>query len=109
MCRIGNGVSYNEGVSPGGRRYYDAILALAADKYTPHVMVSLLEFEIRNRLGNATCRKHAKDALTIVKANLINQRLLECLDYLLVKIDTNQNCASSAEFRKLSTGYINWG
>jgi hypothetical protein len=109
MCRIGNGVSYNEGVSPGGRRYYDAILALAADKYTPHVMVSLSEFEIRNRLGNATCRKHAKAALTIVKANVINQRLLECLDYLLVNIDTNQNCVTNAEFRKLSTGYIKWG
>lgn len=109
MCRVGNGVNYNEGVSPGGKRYYDAILALAGDKYTPHVMASLSDFEIRNRLGNATCRKHAKAALTIVKANVINQRLLECLDYLLANIDADQKCVSSSEFRKLSTGYINWG
>jgi hypothetical protein len=109
MCRIGKGVNYNEGVSPGGRRYYDAILALAGDKYTPHVMVSLSEFEIRNRLGNAICCKHAKAALTIVKANVINQRLLECLDYLLANIDSNHNCVSNSEFKKLSTGYIKWG
>ncbi len=109
MCRIGNGVRYNEGVSPGGRRYYDAILALAGDKYTPHVMVSLSEFEIRNRLGNDICCKHAKAALTIVKANVINQRLLECLDYLLTNIDSNKNCVSNTEFKKLSAGYINWG
>ncbi len=50
MCRIGNGVSYCEGVSPGGKKYYDATLALAGDKYALHVMAALSDFEIRNRL-----------------------------------------------------------
>jgi hypothetical protein len=109
MCRIGNGVSYREGVSPSGKPYYDNILALAGDKYAPHVMVALSEFELRNRLGNATCRKHAKAALTIVKANVINQRLIECLDFLLTNIDADPKCVSSSEFKKLSADYINWG
>tara|TARA_R110002110_G_scaffold60184_16_gene169742 strand:- start:184 stop:1614 length:1431 start_codon:yes stop_codon:yes gene_type:complete len=108
MCRIGNGVNYNTGVSPGGMVYYNAILALAGDKYAPHVMASLPDFEIRNRLGNANCRNHAKAALTIVRANVINGRLLECLDYLLSNIDTDIACVSSTEFKKLSEGYINW-
>ena len=50
MCRIGNGVSYCEGVSPGGKKYYDATLALAGDKYALHVMAALCDFEIRKRL-----------------------------------------------------------
>jgi hypothetical protein len=108
MCRIGNGVSYNQGVSPGGKRYYDAILAMAGDKYAPHVMASLTEFEIKNRLGNSLCRKHAKAALEIVKTNVINQRLLECLDYLLENIDVKPNCVSSSEFKKLSASHIDW-
>ena len=108
MARIGNGVSYCEGVSPGGKRYYDAILALAGDQYAPHVMASLAAFEIRNRLGGSLCRKHAVVSLTIVRGNVINHRLIECLDYLLANIDVNHSCVSSAEFRNLSAGYINW-
>ena len=108
MCRMGNGVSYREGVSPGGKRYYDAVLALAGDKYAPHVMAALSEFEVRNRLGNATCRKHARAALAIVKGNVINRRLIECLDFLLANIDADPQCASSREFKKLSADYINW-
>ncbi len=81
---------------------------MAGDKYAPHVMASLSEFEIRNRLGGALCRKHAIAALTIVKGNVINERLIECLDYLLANIDINQSCISNSEFKKLSAGYINW-
>jgi hypothetical protein len=29
MCRIGNGVSYREGVSPSGKRYYDGRIQVA--------------------------------------------------------------------------------
>lgn len=108
MARIGNGVNYNQGVSPGGTQYYDSILSMAGDKYAPHVMVSLTEFEISNRLGKTTCRNQAKIALTLVKSNVINERLIECLDYLLANIDSNPSCASTTEFKKLSDGYINW-
>ena len=108
MARIGNGVNYCEGVSPGAKKYYDDILAMAGDQYSPHVMASLSEFEIRNRLGSAVCQKHAIDALNIVKGNVINGRLIECLDYLLTNINVNQSCVSNSEFKKLSAGYITW-
>ncbi len=88
ICRIGRGMSYCEGVSPGGKRYYDAILSVAGDKYAPHVMGALLDFEVRAQLGKPICRSHAKTALTIVKGNVINARLVECLDYLIANIET---------------------
>ena len=108
MARIGNGVNYCQGVSPGAKKYYDNILALAGDQYSPHVMESLSSIEIYNRLTNELCRKHATDALTIVRANVINLRLIECLDYLISNIVDDYSCVKSSEFRSLSIDYINW-
>lgn len=108
MCRIGNGVSYNSGVSPGGRRYYDAILAYAGDKYSPHIMASLSDFEIKNNLHRPICKQNAKEILIVVKSNVINLRLIECLDYLVANIDINENCVADSQFKKLSQDYIKW-
>jgi hypothetical protein len=108
MCRIGRGVTYLEGVSPSGRRYYDQILSLAGDKFAPHVMASLAHYEVKAKLGNVLCRNHAKVCLQTVKANVINARLIECLDHLIAKIEANSSCVDSTEFKKLSAGYINW-
>ena len=108
ICRIGRGVAYNEGVSPGGRKYYDAILQLAGDKFAPHVMAVIGHFEIRNKLHNSRCRMHAKAALELTKKNVINARLIECLDYLINNIETNMDCVVSSEFKKLSASYIKW-
>jgi hypothetical protein len=107
ICRIGRGIPYNEGVSPGGKKYYDAILGIAGDKFSPHVMAALGHFEISSKLHNTINRKHAKAALEIVKQTVINARLLECLDYLLANIDADPSCANSGPFKKLSAGYIN--
>jgi hypothetical protein len=107
MCRIGRGMTYCEGISPGGKQYYDAILSVAGDKYTPHVMAALSDFEVRAKVEKPLCRTHTKAALTIVKTNVINQRLLECLDYLIANIEESPNCASDSNFKKLSAGYIN--
>lgn len=108
MCRIGNGVAYQGGVSPGGKKYYDAILSIAGDKFAPHVMASLAQFEIKNRLHNQQCRGHAKAALSLVRKNVINARLIECLDYLISNIEKDRTIVDSVAFKKLSTGYITW-
>ena len=54
------------------------------------------------------CRKHAKDILVNIKSTIINERLIECLDYLIAKIDTNGKCVFETEFKKLSSSYIQW-
>lgn len=108
ICRIGNGVSYCSGVSPGGRPHYDQVLSYAGDQYAPMVMSSLSHYETRNRLNNGTCRIQAKSALEAVKINVINPRLLECLEFLTANIETSATCAWSSEFQKLSAGHIYW-
>ncbi len=108
ICRIGRGMAYRDGVSPGGKPFYDKILGNAADKYAPHVMASLSHFEIRGRLSTARCAEHAKVALEIVRATVLNARLVECLDYLIANIVNNPACVDDAHFRQLAAGYINW-
>lgn len=109
ICRIGRGVPYCEGVSPNGKKYYEAILALASDKFCSHVMVSLTHFEIKQQLTNDLCRRHCKAALTIVQGSVINGRLQECLTYLIDNVETKPNCVETAEFKRLSASYIAWG
>ncbi|QYC11487.1 hypothetical protein [Brevundimonas nasdae] len=109
-CRLGNGVAYNSGVSPGAKGFYDQILAIAGDKYAPHVMASLSSsYEIKARLSNERCRAQAHKALQVVRGVVINQRIAECLDYLIARIETDSCCVNSIEFQKLSAGYIKWG
>ena len=106
LCRIGRGVSYNDGVSPDGKRYYDAILALAGDKFAPHVMASFTHYEITGQLGRSVCRAQAKQALEVARSNVINPRLVECMSYLIDNIDKNPHCATSSDFKRLSADYI---
>ena len=87
ICRIGRGVSYCDGVSPRGRIFYDHILSLAGDKFAPNIVVALASYEIHGQLGRAICRSQAKEALLLVRKNLINARLLECINYLVDNID----------------------
>ncbi|MBR0556233.1 hypothetical protein J5J10_11145 [Ciceribacter sp. L1K23] len=107
-CRIGNGVTYQSGVSPGGKLYYDKILGIAGDKFAPHVMAALAHYEIKARFGNSRCRAHAKDALQIVRSVVINQRIAECLDYLIDRIADSSACVDSTDFKQLSKDYIRW-
>jgi len=105
LCRIGRGVPYNEGVSPSGKRYYDAILRLGGDKFAPHVMAAFTHYEILGKLDRPICRTQAKQALEEARTNVINQRLTECMTYLIDHIENNPKCATSADFKRLSADY----
>lgn len=108
MCRIGRDVSYCEGVSPRGKPYYENILSILGDKYAPHAMAAFTHYEIQRKLGAASCRGKAKQALEIIKQSVVNSRLIECLDFLINNIETNGKCVFDSRFKKLSAGYINW-
>jgi len=108
MCRIGRGVSYCNGVSPRGKGYYDHLLAILGDKYAPHAMAILTHYEIQRKLGAPVCRLQAKQALEIVKQSVVNARIVECLDYLINRIENAGKCVLDSEFKKLSSQYIGW-
>lgn len=108
MCRIGKGVSYCNGVSPRGKNYYDHMLSQLGDKYVPHAIAILTHYEIQRKLETDICRVQAKQALEIIKQNVVNARLTECLDYLISKIENDGKCVLHSEFKRLSAQYIKW-
>lgn len=108
MCRIGRGITYNNGVSPRAKAHYNQILSLAGDQYAGHVMAALAGYEIQSKLTAPIARQQAVDALTEVKNNVINQRLNECLDYLIAHMLADGRAALSKPFRELSKQYITW-
>lgn len=108
MCRIGRGVKYCNGVSPRGLGYYNHLLSKLGDDYVPHAIAALTHYEIQRKLESPVCRIHAKDALETIKQSIVNSRLVECLDYLIEKIESNGKCVFETKFQQLSSQYIDW-
>ncbi len=108
MCRIGKGTSYCNGISTGGKAYYENILSMLGDKFAVYAILALTHYEIQRKLEKPICRTQAKQALEVVKQSVVNERLIECLDYLINKIETNGKCILETEFKKLSAEYITW-
>lgn len=108
MCRIGNGRAYCNGVSPRGATYYDQLLGLLGDHWAPTALAALTSFEIQLQLSQEVCRKQACKALEKIKAGVVNQRLLECIDFLLTNLPGNGKAPLDSRFKQLSAGYLTW-
>lgn len=100
-CRIGNGVKYNQGVSPGARAHYDVILALAGDKFGGIILNAIRDMAKAGSFYSEMRRGQVKQALTEAKKNAINARLIECYDYLIDKLPTDEKAPLSKEFAQL--------
>lgn len=106
ICRIGRGLSYNDGVSPRGRPIYDALLSVCGDKFAPMILRAFTTYEVRNRLGNNISRRQAKAALVAARKNVINQRLGESLDYLIANIEKSENAAAHPDFKAIAGSFL---
>ena len=108
MCRIGRGISYCRGVSPRGMVYYDRMIALLGDQFTPLALATLTHYELQAKLDSAIAREQACMALTVLRAGVVNQRLVECIDFLLANLPNSGKVFFDSRFKTLSAGYIAW-
>lgn len=108
LCRIGRGLSYNNGVSPRGRIYYDRLLTLLGDQYAPMALAALSHYEIQNQLDKEICKQQAVAALQVLKTTVVNARLIECIDFLLAHLPASGKVVFDTRFKTLTAGYINW-
>lgn len=106
MCRIGKGMSYNNGVSPRGRIYYDRFISLLGDQFAPIALAVLSHYELQGKLEREICRQQACEALAVLKAGVVNQRLLECIDFLITNLPGTGRAVFDSRFKSLSAGYI---
>ncbi|NLE03683.1 MAG: hypothetical protein GX638_02630 [Crenarchaeota archaeon] len=108
LCRIGRGVSYNNGVSPVGKPLYNRLLNLLSDKYAPHFIISLLKLEVQRRLEKSICLQQSKEMIEEVKKNVVNERLKECLESLIQNFKKDGSYVKTTDFKRLSSAYIRW-
>lgn len=108
FCRVGKGVEYCEGVSPAGKKYYSKFFKLLGDTYVPSFIIGLTNYEIQRRLGNKICLYQGKQMIEEVMSRVVNERYLECLEYLLTKMKTHGKAVFDTSFKKLSSGFIDW-
>lgn len=107
-CRIGRGLSYRGGVSPGGVPLFDRFLGMMDDNGIVYCVLSLFHPDINSKLDNATCQKHLASILNIVRPLAISDRLKEVLDFLLNDLPKAQLADRNTEFRDLSSPLIKW-
>ena len=108
MCRIGRGTSYCNGVSPRGKEYYDRLIGLFGDQFAPLALATLTHYELQTKLENDIARQQACLALTVLKAGVVNQRLQECIDFLIANLPTSGKVIFDTRFKTLSAAYLTW-
>ncbi|TMX38441.1 hypothetical protein [Vibrio sp. Hep-1b-8] len=107
-CRIGNGVSYNTGVSPSGKVVYDSILNMLGDDNIVQVLIALYRQDIYYLLSNSNCRNHAVQILTNLKTNVVSDKLKQILDHLISNGQTLEKTLKTTEFKTLASSHINF-
>ncbi|WP_369381542.1 hypothetical protein [Lysinibacillus fusiformis] len=86
ICRIGNGVYYNNGVSPGAKPYYDEIIQLFNSKQIKKLMRFFNEPEIRNSLGSNIKISQLIEVLYLINLDLQEDRTAEAIEYIIGNI-----------------------
>ena len=108
-CRLGRGLSYREGVSPGGLPLYGQFLGLLDDDGIVQCIISLFKPDINSKLRNAICQNHLAAVLQILRSIVISDRLKQALDYLLADVPDAHRASSKKDFLELTSPLIQWG
>lgn len=82
ICRIGNGVSYNSGVSPGARPYYDEFFEMLNNNQLELLLKELKKPVIVNNLHAKIREQNLKEILDIIHTSIASERVIETIDYL---------------------------
>jgi hypothetical protein len=100
-CRIGNGVSYSNGVSSGGSSLYEEFLELLDDNGVHECLILLGSPELLQKLNNQRCSSHLPAVITALRHNLISDRLKSALDILEENIESPGEAITSRAFKEI--------
>jgi hypothetical protein len=108
LCRIGRGLSYQGGVSPKGKVYYDMFFKLLGSDYVPHVISELTQIEAQRKLEKPIAREACIEMLKNLKEKVVNDRYREGLDYLIANLPKGATIIYDSNFRKISSPFLKW-
>jgi len=109
LCRIGRGFSFEGGVSPKAKPYYDMFFKIIGPKYTPHVLAELSHIEPLRKLGiSSHTRTACIELLNCLHATVIDSRQKEAIEYLQANTGKNPEAVLSKEFKLITAPFIKW-
>ncbi len=107
-CRLGRGLSYQNGVSPVGLPLYDQFIRSLDDEGITLCVISFFHPEINSKLQNRVCQTHLKVVLENLKSIVISERLRDGIDMLLRDIPNAYAAGRRKEFREVTAPFIQW-
>jgi len=108
LCRIGKGISYNDGISYGAKPNYDSFFSIMGEDHFPQFIAELTTFEVQQRLSTRIGRRQGIELLSNIRKNIVNERYLECLDYLIKNLPKSEKVIFDSEFKKNSSTFLKW-
>lgn len=108
LCRLGNGVSYRDGISPGAVPLYDHFLSMLDDNAIVECILALFRPEINPHLATSQGQRHLATVLRILRKVAVADSVKQVLDYLVNDIQNARIANRKGDFRQLSATLINW-
>lgn len=107
-CRIGRGLTFREGVSPGGKPLYDKFFSLLDDDGVSNCLANLFAPEINPKLRNQICQNHLSAILLALHSIAISDRLKQAVIFLQNDLPNAWRANSKKDFQVLTTPFIVW-
>lgn len=107
-CRIGRGVTWNNGVSPAGRPGYDRFLGILDDTGIAACVRHMCSPRLASKLQNPVCQSNLREVVLLLRGIAISDRLKEILDFIAAHIKEASSLSSRPDFRQLTSSHIRW-
>lgn len=108
LARIGRGLDYKNGVSPSAKPYYDEFFRIIGDEMVPSFVIWLNNFEVQQKMSRSIARSQAVEMIKVFRENIVSERYVESLDYLIKELPRTETAAFSPEFKKLTRAFLTW-
>ena len=108
ICRIGKGISFENGVSPQGKIYYDSLFGLFGDDNIILTIIEMHSRPIRIDLDNKYCKNNMIEILQILKNNARSAKVIEILDYLITNKDKLATIHTNKDYKVLTKSHMVW-
>ncbi len=106
ICRIGKGISYNNGVSPNGKKLYDKFLKLLGDDNIIILLQQMHGYEVRVKLSNSYGQGNMAEILLLLKESIVSERLKDIVDFLLTKQTLLDKIHNDKNYKDIAEQYL---
>ena len=104
LCRIGNGVYYNEGVSQGAKIYYDSFFKKFNDEFVKIALKKLSDGNLN--LSGEYRSKQVKEICSLMKNSLLSESYSDILDKI-IKASNVESFFKTSDFNRFKENVLN--